>query len=149
MAVAFALFLVGFGIKLGMWPFGQVWLPGRASGRAVAGERAAVRRDDQDRRVWPDAVFPLAGAGGGAGGLPGRRVGHGRSAVLGTITLFTGTVQALRQDQTKRLLAFSSIGQGGYILFGLGVCLTLLASPRRRLRWRWRRRASAARCSTR
>jgi formate hydrogenlyase subunit 3/multisubunit Na+/H+ antiporter MnhD subunit len=24
---AFGLFLVGFGIKMGMWPFGQVWLP--------------------------------------------------------------------------------------------------------------------------
>jgi hydrogenase-4 component B len=49
--------------------------------------------------------------------------------VLGTLTLFTGTAQALRQDQSKRLLAFSSIGQGGYILFGFGVCLTLLGSP--------------------
>jgi hydrogenase-4 component B len=49
-------------------------------------------------------------------------------ALLGTATLFTGTVQALRQEQSKRLLAFSSIGQGGYILFGLGVCLTLLGS---------------------
>ena len=26
-ALAFALFLVGFGIKMGMWPFGQFWLP--------------------------------------------------------------------------------------------------------------------------
>jgi hydrogenase-4 component B len=26
-AWAFALFLVGFGIKAGMWPFGQMWLP--------------------------------------------------------------------------------------------------------------------------
>ena len=24
---AFALFLIGFGIKMGMWPFGQFWLP--------------------------------------------------------------------------------------------------------------------------
>jgi len=28
-------------------------------------------------------------------------------------------MNALKQDQSKRLLAFSSIGQGGYILFGL------------------------------
>ena len=26
-ALAFAFFLVGFGIKMGMWPFGQIWLP--------------------------------------------------------------------------------------------------------------------------
>ena len=37
-------------------------------------------------------------------------------AGLGTATLFIGTTQALGQDQSKRLLAFSSIGQVGYIL---------------------------------
>jgi formate hydrogenlyase subunit 3/multisubunit Na+/H+ antiporter MnhD subunit len=46
--------------------------------------------------------------------------------VLGTITLFTGAIQALNQDQTKRLLAYSSISQAGYIVFGLGACLLLL-----------------------
>jgi formate hydrogenlyase subunit 3/multisubunit Na+/H+ antiporter MnhD subunit len=25
--LAFTLFLIGFGIKMGMWPFGQIWLP--------------------------------------------------------------------------------------------------------------------------
>jgi len=48
-------------------------------------------------------------------------------AVLGTVTLFTGTMQALKQEQSKRLLAFHSIGQIGYILLGTGVCMTLLA----------------------
>jgi hydrogenase-4 component B len=48
--------------------------------------------------------------------------------LLGTVTLLTGTVQALRQDLSKRLLAFSTIGQGGYILLGLGVCMTLIGS---------------------
>ena len=42
-------------------------------------------------------------------------------ALLGTITLFTGTMQALKQEQSKRLLAFHSIGQVGYILLGIGV----------------------------
>jgi formate hydrogenlyase subunit 3/multisubunit Na+/H+ antiporter MnhD subunit len=46
--------------------------------------------------------------------------------LLGTITLFTGTMQALKQEQTKRLFAFHSIGQIGYILLGTGVCLALL-----------------------
>jgi formate hydrogenlyase subunit 3/multisubunit Na+/H+ antiporter MnhD subunit len=48
-------------------------------------------------------------------------------AVLGTITLFTGTMQALKQEQSKRLLAFHSIGQVGYILLGTGTCMALLA----------------------
>ena len=47
-------------------------------------------------------------------------------AVLGTITLFTGTMQALKQEQSKRLLAFHSIGQIGYILLGTGTCMALL-----------------------
>jgi formate hydrogenlyase subunit 3/multisubunit Na+/H+ antiporter MnhD subunit len=47
-------------------------------------------------------------------------------AVLGTITLFTGTMQALKQEQSKRLLAFHSIGQVGYILLGTGTCMALL-----------------------
>ncbi|MCX8108728.1 MAG: proton-conducting transporter membrane subunit, partial [Verrucomicrobiae bacterium] len=46
--------------------------------------------------------------------------------VLGTITLFTGTMQALRQEQSKRLLAFHSIGQMGYIMLGTGACMLLL-----------------------
>jgi hydrogenase-4 component B len=46
--------------------------------------------------------------------------------VLGTITLFVGTMQALKQEQSKRLLAFHSIGQVGYILLGLGACVALL-----------------------
>ena len=36
-AAAFALFLIGFGIKMGMWPFGQVWLPDAHPRGAVAG----------------------------------------------------------------------------------------------------------------
>ena len=51
--------------------------------------------------------------------------------LLGTVTLLTGTVQALRQDLSKRLLAFSTIGQAGYILLGLGVCMTLIGSADR------------------
>jgi formate hydrogenlyase subunit 3/multisubunit Na+/H+ antiporter MnhD subunit len=47
-------------------------------------------------------------------------------ALLGTITLFTGTMQALKQEQSKRLLAFHSIGQIGYILLGTGACMALL-----------------------
>jgi hydrogenase-4 component B len=49
-------------------------------------------------------------------------------ATLGTVTLFVGTMQALKQEQSKRLLAFHSIGQVGYILLGLGAALVLLRS---------------------
>ena len=123
--VAFVLFLVGFGIKLGMWPFGQVWLPdahpaapspvsAMLSGVMIkTGVYGLIRYflwlvPAEARRDYPVGQWGII------------------IAVLGTITLVTGTWQALQQDQTKRLLAFSSIGQGGYILFGLGACMTLI-----------------------
>jgi formate hydrogenlyase subunit 3/multisubunit Na+/H+ antiporter MnhD subunit len=122
---AFLLFLVGFGIKLGMWPFGQVWLPDAhpAAPSPVSAMLSGVMIKTGIYGImryflWlvpagAQADYPLA-----AWGMV--------IAVLGTITLFTGTAQALKQEQTKRLLAFHSIGQVGYILLGIGTCLALL-----------------------
>ena len=126
-ALAFALFLVGFGIKSGMWPFGQIWLPDAhpAAPSPVSSMLSGVMIKTGVYGIiryflWlvplnalPD--FPLARWGMVV-------------ALLGTITLFTGTMQALKQEQTKRLLAFHSIGQVGYILLGIGVCMALLPS---------------------
>ncbi|HET6413548.1 MAG TPA: proton-conducting transporter membrane subunit [Anaeromyxobacter sp.] len=125
-ALAFLLFLVGFGIKMGMWPFGQVWLPDAhpaapspvsalLSGVMIkTGVYGLVRYF-----LWlvpPTAkeAFPLASWGAVV-------------AVLGTVTLFTGTAQALQQERSKRLLAFHSIGQIGYVLLGAGAAMALLA----------------------
>src|SRR5690348_8831845 len=123
--LAFTLFLIGFGIKMGMWPFGQMWLPdahpaapspvsAMLSGVMIkTGVYGAMRyflwlvpATAQDR-------FPMSRWGMVV-------------ALLGTMTLFTGTMQALKQEQSKRLLAFHSIGQIGYILLGMGTCMALL-----------------------
>jgi len=124
-ALAFGLFLLGFGIKMGMWPFGQFWLPVAhpAAPSPVSAMLSCVMIKTGVYGLvryflWlvPDAAqgqFPLADWGFVV-------------AILGTITLFTGTMQALKQEQSKRLLAFHSIGQIGYILLGLGACMALL-----------------------
>jgi hydrogenase-4 component B len=65
-ALAFALFLVGFGIKMGMWPFGQFWLPDAHPAAPSPVSAMLIRRDDQDRGLRSDALFPLAGSGGSA-----------------------------------------------------------------------------------
>jgi formate hydrogenlyase subunit 3/multisubunit Na+/H+ antiporter MnhD subunit len=124
-ATGFALFLAGFGIKMGMWPFGQFWLPDAhpAAPSPVSAMLSGVMLKTGVYGImryflWlvpaqAQMDFPLA--------LWGLVV-----AALGTVTLFTGTMQALKQEQTKRLLAFHSIGQVGYILLGLGACMALL-----------------------
>ncbi|MBZ5574604.1 MAG: hypothetical protein LAO09_22340 [Acidobacteriia bacterium] len=126
-AFAFALFLVGFGIAMGMWPFGQLWLPDAEpacpspASALLSGVMIKVGVYGLIRYfLWlvPAStrnVYPLAQWGG-------------LIAVLGTITLFTGTMQALKQEQSERLLAFHSIGQIGYILLGIGTCMALLPS---------------------
>lgn len=125
-AFAFALFLIGFGIKMGMWPFGQVWLPdahpaapspvsAMLSGVMIKTGVYGLMRyflwlvPPEGRPQYPLAEWGMV------------------IAILGTITLFTGTMQALKQEQSKRLLAFHSIGQIGYILLGMGACMALLA----------------------
>ena len=124
--LAFALFLVGFGIKAGMWPFGQMWLPNAhpaapspvsalLSGVMIkTGVYGLIRCFLWLVPLSALPAFPLANWG-----LV--------FSLLGTVTLFTGTMQALKQEQSKRLLAFSSIGQIGYMLFALGACLSLIA----------------------
>jgi hydrogenase-4 component B len=126
-ATAFALFLIGFGIKLGMWPFGQIWLPDAhpAAPSPVSAMLSGVMIKTGVYGImryflWlvpteAQSDYPMA-----AWGMV--------IAALGTVTLFTGTMQALKQEQTKRLLAFHSIGQVGYILLGIGACLAILPS---------------------
>jgi len=130
--VAFALFLIGFGIKMGMWPFGQIWLPDAhpAAPSPVSAMLSGVMIKTGvyglmryflwlvPSSAW--ASYPLV--------VWGMIV-----SVLGTITLFSGTMQALKQEQSKRLLAFHSIGQIGYILLGLGACMALIPTGDQRL----------------
>jgi len=122
---AFLCFLVGFGIKAGMWPFGQMWLPDAhpAAPSPVSALLSGVMIKTgvyglMRSFLW---LIPLEAAAQYPSGEWGLTI-----AVLGTITLFVGTMQAMRQEQSKRLLAFHSIGQVGYILLGLGACLALL-----------------------
>jgi formate hydrogenlyase subunit 3/multisubunit Na+/H+ antiporter MnhD subunit len=124
-ASAFALFLVGFGIKMGMWPFGQFWLPDAhpAAPSPVSAMLSGVMIKTGVYGLMRYFLWLVPAQA--QDGFPLARWGL-VVAVLGTISLFTGTMQALKQEQTKRLLAFHSIGQVGYILLGFGACLALL-----------------------
>ena len=47
-------------------------------------------------------------------------------AVLGAATLTIGTLYALRETNSKRLLAYHSVGQMGYIWLGIGIGMALI-----------------------
>jgi len=126
-ALAFALFLAGFGIKMGMWPFGQFWLPDAhpAAPSPVSAMLSGVMIKTGAYGLMRYFIWLPAD-----GGTARFHMGFWGALVvaLGTITLFTGAAQALKQEQSKRLLAFSSIGQIGYIMLGTGACMALLAT---------------------
>jgi formate hydrogenlyase subunit 3/multisubunit Na+/H+ antiporter MnhD subunit len=124
-ALAFALFLVGFGIKMGMWPFGQMWLPDAhpAAPSPVSAMLSGVMIKTGVYGLMRYFLWLVPATAQNR--FPLSRWGM-VVALLGTVTLFTGTMQALKQEQSKRLLAFHSIGQIGYILLGLGICMALL-----------------------
>jgi formate hydrogenlyase subunit 3/multisubunit Na+/H+ antiporter MnhD subunit len=122
---ALLLMFVGFGIKAGLWPFGQLWLPDAhpAAPSPVSALLSGVMIKTGVYGLirtffW---LVPDASVHGFSPPFWG-----GLLAIFGTITLVMGTYQALRQEQTKRLLAFHSIGQVGYIILGLGASIMLL-----------------------
>ncbi|MBM3235224.1 hypothetical protein FJZ31_02875 [Candidatus Poribacteria bacterium] len=47
-------------------------------------------------------------------------------AVFGTISIFVGTISALTQDDSKKMMSMSIIGQMGYITLGIGLGVYLL-----------------------
>jgi formate hydrogenlyase subunit 3/multisubunit Na+/H+ antiporter MnhD subunit len=123
--LALVLFLLGFGIKAGMWPFGQIWLPDAhpAAPSPVSALLSGVMIKTGvygllRSFLWMIPAYSLERYNAPAWGCA--------IALLGTVTLFVGTTQALKQIQSKRLLAYHSIGQIGYILLGLGTCLALI-----------------------
>jgi multicomponent Na+:H+ antiporter subunit D len=49
--------------------------------------------------------------------------------LLGLITILIGVIMAIIQTDFKRLIAYCTIAEIGYIFLGVGACLTVLISP--------------------
>jgi len=114
------LFLIGFGTKAGMLPFGD-WLPDAypaapsAASAAFAGSMTKLGIYGIIRvfcQMLPVSHFSF--------------VWGGIIALFGTISIFVGTLTALAQDDSKRLLSFHVIGQIGYMLLGIGLGIYFL-----------------------
>ncbi|OHD63950.1 MAG: hypothetical protein A2176_15110 [Spirochaetes bacterium RBG_13_51_14] len=120
----YGLLLVGFGFKAGMFPFGQLWLP---DAHSIAPSPISALLSGVMIKTGVYGIirtfFWMVPREGYTGLLWGIVI-----ASFGAVTLFIGTVQALKQHDAKRLHAYHSIGQMGYIILGVGSALVMLNS---------------------
>ncbi len=124
--IFFSLILVGFGLKAGVFPLGQLWIPGAYSTASPPVSSLLAGILEKTGIFGLVRVFFFVARGAGAQFNPAL---WGNILVLvGTLTLFIGTVQSIKQSNYLKLLAFSSIGQVGYIIFALGSSLVAWSS---------------------
>jgi multicomponent Na+:H+ antiporter subunit D len=106
-------FFVAFSVKLGLFPF-HFWLP-----TAYAGARPAVAA------ILSGAVANIGTYGllrFGAGIFPDQlRLAAVALIVLGAVSVIYGGVLAVARGDTAEMLAYSAIGQAGYVLVAIGV----------------------------
>ncbi len=114
--LTFLAFLIGFGIKAGMFPL-HVWLPDAhpvapsPASALLSGIMLKTGAYGLLRMIFDVFSMELFQA-----------VGWNHvMAVLGIITILLGSAVALTQDDIKRRLAYSSVGQMGYIILGMTV----------------------------
>jgi NADH-quinone oxidoreductase subunit N len=109
--IAVGLLLVGFGFKISAVPF-HMWTPDAYEGAPaiVTGFMSTgvkVAAFASFTRVFLSALEPFS-----ADWAP-------LVAVLAAVTMILGTVVGVAQSNVKRMLAYSSIAHGGYLLVGL------------------------------
>ncbi len=105
-----ALILVGVGFKLALVPF-HMWTPDVYEGAPapVSAFIATVSKGSMFAMLL--RYFVVAGA------YPLQSITLALS-MIAAVTILTGNLLALRQDNIKRILAYSSIAQLGYLLVG-------------------------------
>lgn len=122
--IVYGLILIGFGFKAGMFPFGQLWLP---DAHSIAPSPISALLSGVMIKTGVYGIirtfFWMVPKEGFDGMLWGIII-----ASFGAVTLFVGTTQALKQHDAKRLHAYHSIGQMGYIILGIGSALVMLNS---------------------
>src|SRR5208337_1715906 len=111
-AITIAFLVIGFGTKAGIAPF-HPWLPDAHAEAPtpisvlLSGVMINMALYAMARTVsifypaWPQVTVFIV--------------------VLGTFSMLLGIILALAQDDLKRLLAYSSVSQMGYVLVGIGL----------------------------
>jgi proton-translocating NADH-quinone oxidoreductase chain N len=111
------LILIGYGVKLAIFPL-HTWLPDAYS-RAPAGVTAIMTGATKIGVLI--ALFLSLSALPGSASVP-RTIGI-VVTFFAVITMTAGNLLALNQRDLRRVLAYSSVAQMGYILLGFGIGL--------------------------
>lgn len=107
-----ALMLVGFGVKAGMVPL-HVWLP-QAYAAAPSSASAVLSGILSKTGIFGILLVSTVI-------MKGDRYISSVLLALGFMTMLTGGLLAVFQKHIKRILAFSSMSQIGYIIVGIGL----------------------------
>jgi hydrogenase-4 component F len=114
MAVLMAgvLIIIGFGSKAGLFPF-HAWLPDTYSQTPVPATALLSGVASKVAIYAVARIVTIFFPGHSALGLFG--------IILGSISMLVGIIVAYQQTNLKRMLAYSSVSQIGYIIFGFGI----------------------------
>lgn len=117
LAVAVGFLVIGLGIKMGLFPL-HGWLPD-AYTHAPPAVAALIAPITTKAAAYALAriLFSVLGAPEGLGRFPLMTV----LAWAGGVAIVAGGVMAIRQTDLRRLLAYSSVSQMGYIVLGIGL----------------------------
>jgi formate hydrogenlyase subunit 3/multisubunit Na+/H+ antiporter MnhD subunit len=132
--VAAALLALGFAVKVGALGV-HVWLPD-AHGNAPAPASALLSGVIVNAGAF-GLLRTVTGPYRVDGGAPGWSVAQGEGLALGllaigALTALAGAVMALLQHHPKRLLAYSTVSQMGFVTLGIG---TIGLAPGDSLAW--------------
>ncbi len=119
LAILYVLYLLGFASKAGVVPF-HFWLP---DAHPAAPSNVSALLSGVMIKVAVYGVLRFC-----CYILPLNAMIGYSIATLGALSLTIGTLYALKQTDAKRLLAYHSVGQMGYIWLGLGTGIVLLAN---------------------
>ncbi len=111
--VAAAFFILGFGLKAALVPF-HAWLPD-----AHPSAPAPISAVLSGLLIKVSGVYALTRIFFGVFGLTPAL--SGTLMILGTVSMVVAAFLALGQKDMKRMLAYSSISQVGYVVLGLGI----------------------------
>lgn len=122
-ALAFFLIVIAGVTKLGIFPF-HVWLPiahGNAPHTFSPVLSGGIVKMGAFVAFLMTAVMPSFNAFASQVQVFGIPLENYLLLVLGAISIVIGTLMAIKQDDAKRLIAYSTVANSGYILIGMGL----------------------------